>query len=233
MWPSPAAGIQDPPHPQQVSFDTRLRHGFTEVKHTLLVILILVAVALTITSIQWTTRADPVYSPAQVVVALQRYPAAWIGRTIRVRGRVVKAVWLTTINGRILPLSTGVFDANPAVRWQWVNHPACIMNPQGCPSPLLTVARPPGASTYLSMRVPALGVTQPALLLSVPLTPAPDPIRAFLRRLPVVGAAFVLSSRRVRWGAPMIYRVHLVRVGTLCLWPTRVCADGVLLDAQV
>jgi len=174
---------------------------------------------------------EQAYTVAQVRAGLARQPAAWVGRTVLVRGVAVESSWVI---GLTIGTSTSCIVRSSA-----------LGSSQSCP---LAAPKPNRTTLYLtlvddSVRLdqldlmrPLLPVSQqanpPSLVLAVrPVTP--NPLIALARRLPPF-ARFFPTQGRVPGGVPHLYRIRLQPRGSApCanpFWFT--CTDGVLVDAQ-
>lgn len=174
-----------------------------------------------------------VYTVAQVRAGLVRQPAAWVGRTVLVRGVAVLSFWPRG------PQGTGGSSVSCAV-------PPAALSPalpgqQSCP-----LAAPQGASVYLKIvdgsirldpRVHNSVPPQPTfpILMLVVQPVAPNPLIALARHLPLL-TRFFPTLAQVPGGLSYLYRIRLrprpvsrAPCANSAWFP---CIDGVLVGAQ-
>jgi hypothetical protein len=181
-----------------------------------------------------------VYTVAQVAQGLARHPAAWVGRTILIRGEVLQATeWIP--KPRVWPTAT-LGASGVAVPWGWIGSTLvtsptlpCITSNEPCASPLVEPLRPgPRVYVLLFDQMPDLSPptthrrTLPPLLTL--LVQGPSPMLDALRRVPVI-ARWVPPLRYVDWGHAAVYRVTITpRPGRTC---QNACPNGVMVDTVV
>src|SRR2546428_7874492 len=103
---------------------------------TVLIGLVL-AVGLVVTIVAGGVAAEPVYTLAQVRAGMARDPAAWVGRIVLVRARVMGTIWLRGAYSLGSPLPDYVVTKGR------MQPTKCITTSTGCPSPLAGSV-PPG-----------------------------------------------------------------------------------------
>src|SRR5436309_7784259 len=175
---------------------------------TTLIVLVL-AVGLVVTIVAGGVATEPVYTIAQVRAGLARDPAAWAGRSVLVRARVMASVLLRGAFSLGSPLSDYVVTKG---RWE---PPKCITTSTGCPSPLAGLV-PTGTIPDLLLQLkPAWPHMSPVLWVR-PQSPAPwirplppAPWLAFLQRLPLLRRVLP-GPQQGRWGVSTVYRIHLL-----------------------
>jgi hypothetical protein len=194
---------------------------------TALICLIL-AVGLVVTIVAGGVATEPVYTIAQVRAGLAHNPAAWAGRSVLVRARVMAALLVRGAFSEGAPLSDYVVTKG---RWE---PPKCITTSTGCPSPLAGLV-PPGTIPDLHLQLkPAWPQMSPVLWVRpqspVPWIrpPPPAPWLAFLRRLPLLQRVLP-RPQRGRWGVYTVYRIQILPPHRSRCTPTP-CDDAVLLD---
>ncbi len=178
------------------------------------VVLLVAAVAGRLSS-----HAEPVYTVAQVRAGLARQPAAWVGRTVLVRGVAFESSWVGRSSGG----------------GSWC--PSSIVGPQSCP-----LAAPNGVTLYLKLvddsirldpRRPFFIPPQVnRLTLDLAMQPvAPNALIALARQVPPL-TRFLPTPGQVPGGVSHLYRVRLRSAGTTsCNGFPFACAIGVLMDA--
>jgi hypothetical protein len=195
---------------------------------------LLLAVGLVVTIIAGDMAPEPVYTIAQVRAGLAHDPAAWVGRSVLVRARVMGAIWLRGAFSEGAPLSDYVVTKGR------LPPPRCITTSTGCPSPLAGLV-PPGASPALGANPdlhlqlkPAWPHMSPVLWVR-PQSPAPwirplppAPWLAFLRRLPLLQRVLP-GPQRGHWGVYTVYRIQILPPHRSRCAPTP-CDDALLLD---
>jgi hypothetical protein len=98
---------------------------------------------------------------------------------------------------------------------------------QGCAVWALTA----GTSACLAQQLVLVDVGGEDAAEPLPLVQEPAaPVRAFLRRLPVVGP-LVAAPQVLRWGADAVYRVQLRRAPDESCYHAPPCYEALLLDA--
>ncbi len=177
--------------------------------------------------------AGPVYTVAQVRAALARQPAAWVGRTVLVRGIAILSFWpIGSAGGSSVPCALPPGDL-----------PAALHGPESCPLAAPLTA-PRGTTVYLRLvddsarsdpRHPFFLLRPPnPLTLDLAVQPVtPNPLIAFARRLPPL-ARFLPVSGQVMGRVSHLYRVRLRLTSYApCVHPSwSTCAAGVLVNAQ-
>ncbi len=177
--------------------------------------------------------AGPVYTVAQVRAGLARQPAAWVGRTVLVRGIAILSFWpIGSAGGSSVPCALPPGALPPALH-----------GPQFCP-----LAAPPpaprGTTVYLRLvddsarsdpRHPFF-LLRPSNLLTLELAVQPvtlNPLMAVARRLPPL-ARFLPAPEQVPGGVSHLYRVRLRLTSYApCIKPSwSTCAAGVLVHGQ-
>jgi hypothetical protein len=194
---------------------------------TALIVLVL-AVGLVVTIVTGGVVTEPVYTIAQVRAGLAHDRAAWVGRSVLVRARVMASVLLRGAFSLGSPLSDYVVTKG---RWE---PPKCITTSTGCPSPLAGLV-PTGTIPDLLLQLkPAWPHMSPVLWVR-PQSPAPwirpqprAPWLAFLQRLPLLRRVLP-GPQQGRWGVYTVYRIQLLPPHRSRCAPTP-CDDALLLD---
>jgi len=163
------------------------------------------------------------YTVAQVRAGLAQHPAAWVGRTVLVRGVAVESSWVT---GPTSGEGHFCFGSSRS---------------QSC-----SLAAPNGATVYLTLIDDSVHpgpmrhiffYRQPEMaMMTIDLTVqpvTPNPLIALARRLPPL-ARFLPMQGLIPGGVSHLYRIRLRSAGSArCGGPLPLtCTDGVLVDAQ-
>jgi hypothetical protein len=171
---------------------------------------------------------EPVYTIAQVRAGLAHDPAAWVGRSVLVRGRVMASVLGRGAFSLGTPLSDYVVTKGR------MQPPRCITTSTGCPSPLAGIV-PPGTSPVLLLQLKPAWPRRSPVLWVRPQSPAPwirpqppAPWLASLRRLPLLRRVLP-GPQRGRWGVYTVYRIQILPPHRSRCAPTP-CDDALLLD---
>jgi hypothetical protein len=189
---------------------------------------LVLAVGLVVTIVAGGVAPEPIYTIAQVRAGLAHDRAAWVGRSVLVRARVMAALLGRGAFSLGVPLSDYVVTKG---RWE---PPRCITTSTGCPSPLAGLI-PPGTIPDLHLQLkPAWPHMSPVLWVR-PQSPAPwirpphpAPWLAFLRRLPLLRRVLP-GPQQGRWGVYTVYRVQILPPHRSRCAPTP-CGDALLLD---
>jgi hypothetical protein len=189
---------------------------------------LVLAVGLVVTIVAGGVATEPVYTIAQVRAGLAHDRAAWVGRSVLVRARVMGVIWLRGAYslGRRLP--------DYVVTKGHMYPPKCITTATGCPSPLAGSVPPGTIPAILLWLKPPWPRRYPVLWVR-PQSPTPwirplpsAPWLAFLRRLPLLRRVLP-GPQRGRWGVSTVYRMQILPPHRSPCTPNP-CEDALLLD---
>ena len=188
---------------------------------------LVLAVGLVVTIVAG-AATEPVYTIAQVRAGLAQDPAAWVGRVVLVRGRVMASLLGRGASSLGTPLSDYVMTKGH------LQPPRCITTSTGCPSPLAGLV-PPGTIPDLHLQLKPAWPRRSPVLWVRPQSPAPwirplppAPWLAFLRRLPLLQRVLP-APQQGRWGVYTVYRIQLLPPHRSPCTPNP-CEDALLLD---
>lgn len=184
---------------------------------------VVLVAGLALVATRFTTPA-PVYTVAQVQAGLARDPGAWTGRTVLVRGEV-DGGWFgfRLLNTRIGTKLTGG-PMTVVVR----HIMSSLLKARRAVTATIAPAIVPIVSPALSLSDTAAPVSTKRLPL---ILGAPNPMLAWLRRLPLVGAAMP-RPQLLHWGESGVYRVTIQAAPSQSCG-ARVCYQAEALDATV
>lgn len=158
-------------------------YATSTMKRAIVLLALIIALATGVTAL--ITRqgqgALPLYSPAQVQAGLALRPARWIGRTVLVRGSITQVGWSE-------------------------QHVAYQIDGDPNSGPIASINRVPPPGTIVEVALTAEGASLPLRFVAA----RPDPWRAMLHRLPLIGALFP-APRWTSTTGQRTFRVRLLR----------------------